>query len=399
MGYDGIKFHGPDPIKDVMSGEVYREPYDQWGAFNPEQIKSARNNIGTFDPSSGKVNYMPGEAAPHAEGDEGVEYTPRGNQGPVSKAAFLPPSKADAALRDSFETPERKAFIAQVQEKAKDWLSKNEAPDLSAAAENLPTLPKGEKWTVEKLNNYLEKQHKQLDLTKPAVRELMSKAVMHDVMAQVAADGSAVGWYNEVPDYAIRHVAEHLDPSILTNPDHNFVYKVTQAISSQNQGVHDNAETGYHAYQYWKEHGVLPTTKADLVNGGTQFQSILKNFRLVNQLIDEMGVQGVKTLFDTNMTVKEMRGTGLKITGESPDYRMEGSLALGPKIGAFYAALGKHFQNLVMDLWFSRSANRMLGTPFSFKETAFRKQMDIVKNQMSDGSIDVPRSTPSEDSR
>lgn len=53
MGYDGIHYHGPDPMEDAFTGDVYREPYDQWGAFKPEQIKSARNNVGTFNP--GKV--------------------------------------------------------------------------------------------------------------------------------------------------------------------------------------------------------------------------------------------------------------------------------------------------------------------------------------------------------
>lgn len=61
MGYDGIHYHGPDPIRDAFTGEVYREPYDQWGVFDPTQIKSATHNAGTFDPTSPKVHFMPGE--------------------------------------------------------------------------------------------------------------------------------------------------------------------------------------------------------------------------------------------------------------------------------------------------------------------------------------------------
>jgi hypothetical protein len=245
--------------------------------------------------------------------------------------------------------------------------------------------------TVEELADHLATQNKRLDLSKPATREEMAKAVTHDIMSGLAKSGDSVGWYDHVPDAAILHVAKNLDPSILSDPEHTFVYKVAQAITSQNQSVYDNAETGYHAYQYWKEHGVLPTSKADIVGGGTQFQAILKNFKLVNALTKELGVDGIQKLFDHTMSVKDMRKAGLTINGESPDHVSEGSIALGPKIGAFYSALNKHFGNLVQDLWFARNMNRMTGTPFQFSESAFRKQAATVKDQIQSGAIDLPK--------
>jgi hypothetical protein len=87
MGYDGIYFHGPDPIKDAFSGEVYRERYDQWGAFHPEQIKSARNNVGTFNPRDARVNYMPGDrVTTNANGSpvrETSDYTSESSPGEI----------------------------------------------------------------------------------------------------------------------------------------------------------------------------------------------------------------------------------------------------------------------------------------------------------------------------
>jgi hypothetical protein len=206
-------------------------------------------------------------------------------------------------------------------------------------------------------------------------------------LTEIARNGNGVGWYDVTPDNAIKYVNDHLDPSILENPENTFMYKVTQAISSQNQDVYDNAETGYHAYKYWQDHGELPISKKDIVGGGVQVNSILGNFKLVNDLVKRFGADGVRDLFDKTMTVKEMKDLGLSIKGESPDYSMQGTLALGPKIGAFLASLNKHFGNLVMDLWHSRAMNRMTGDMFQFSNTAFKKQAETVRGQINSGEI------------
>jgi hypothetical protein len=60
-------------------------------------------------------------------------------------------------------------------------------------------------------------------------------------------------------------------------------------------------------------------------------KSILGNFKLVNDLTKKLGVDGVTDLFNKEMPVSDMKKLGLKISSESPDYRMQGGLALGPK--------------------------------------------------------------------
>jgi hypothetical protein len=308
----------------------------------------------------------------------------------VTRGQFLPAEKAPQSVRDQYEGPERKAFVANMQRKAQDWLDRvenSEPHPLSSAAEE-KKIPQGaKKMSVEEFADHLEKQHKPLDISNPRTRQRMADASTHDLMTEVAKNGNGVGWYETIPPAAMKYVADNLDPTILKTPENTFFYKVAQAISSQSQDVFDNTETGYHAYQYWKEHGELPTTKKDLVGGGIQVNSILDNFKLVNELQKRLGTDELMDLFNRTLTVKEMRDLGLTVNGEAPDFKMEGSLALGPKIGAFFSNLNGHFNNLVMDLWHSRAMNRMSGDMFQFSNTAFKKQAEMVRSQINSGEI------------
>ena len=49
-GHDGVIVHGIDPYSD-------NEPRSIYIAFRPEQIKSATDNTGTFDPADPRINF------------------------------------------------------------------------------------------------------------------------------------------------------------------------------------------------------------------------------------------------------------------------------------------------------------------------------------------------------
>jgi hypothetical protein len=304
------------------------------------------------------------------------------------KAQFLSAAKAPEEVRAEYaETPERMRFIAGVQQKAKEWLAANRPHKLSASQVR---IPEGANMTIEQFAEHLEKQNKALDLADPKSRKAMILAVTHDIMSQLAKNGNSVSWYDVIPDAAMRYLNDHLDSSILENPENTFHYKLAQAISSQDQDVFDNAETGYSAYRYWMDHGRLPTEKADIIGGGTKVNSILNNFRRINELEDKHGTQGLMDLLEQKMSVKQIKELGLDVGREDPKHETQVSVTLGPKIGAFYAALQKHFENLVMDKWFIRSMRRMAGSMMRFSDSAFRKQAATVRQQLTDGQIDLP---------
>jgi hypothetical protein len=92
MGYDGIFYHGKDPIKDAFTGEVYREPHDQWGAFHPDQIT--------------KPDQEPEEGAPPAPGPaQGVSFMPGATERPLSKQtlAKLGPRPEDPVQQQLYD--------------------------------------------------------------------------------------------------------------------------------------------------------------------------------------------------------------------------------------------------------------------------------------------------------
>jgi hypothetical protein len=365
-------------VPEHLLRDVERE---MQGSKMPEPARQVVEHV-TTDPNGNRVRTT-NDYKTESQGSEIVRYRE------PARVQFLTAEKAPPDVRDQYEGPERKTFVANVQRKAQDWLDRVENTEphpLSSAAEE-KKVPKGAKMTVEQFAEHLEKQHKPLDVSNPRTRQRMADAATHDVISEVAKNGNGVGWYETIPPAAMKYVTDNLDPSILKTPENTFYYKVAQAISSQSQDVFDNTETGWHAYNFWREHGELPTSKKDLVGGGIQVNSILGNFKLVNELQKRLGTDELMDLFNRTLTVKEMRDLGLTINGEAPTFKMEGSLALGPKIGAFFSNLNGHFNNLVMDLWHSRAMNRMTGDMFQFSNTAFKKQAEIVRSQIKSGEI------------
>ena len=53
-GYDGVIFRN---VKDGIDLSYYEHPVDEYVAFRPNQIKSATDNIGSFDSSSDNINF------------------------------------------------------------------------------------------------------------------------------------------------------------------------------------------------------------------------------------------------------------------------------------------------------------------------------------------------------
>lgn len=156
----------------------------------------------------------------------------------------------------------------------------NSAVPLSAHAER-QKIPTGTDWSVEELADHFDKTHKKLDISKESVRQSMADAVTHDILSEISHNGSGISWYDVIPDAAMRYVADHVDSSILANPENTLYYKMAQAVSSNGQDVFANAETGYMAYKFWREHGELPTEQKDLVGGGIKHGAMTKTFAMI----------------------------------------------------------------------------------------------------------------------
>ena len=94
----------------------------------------------------------------------------------------------------------------------------------------------------------------------------------------------------------------------------------------------------------------------------------MKNsFALLNELINENGIDSVLEFMDRDVTVKELKDNfGLSVSGELMGTQLKGSAILGPKIGGgFYQNLNGNFDPLTMDRWFMRTYGRLTGSLMS----------------------------------
>jgi hypothetical protein len=341
----------------------------------------AERSFDSLKQASGQgAAFMPEVGDPQGEraSPPGISYMPL-------EAEEKKSLKAPSSLRAI--SPERDRQIKDVQARAKAWLAQNPEHERSVSShiEDKQKFP--EKLSVEQLADYFEKRHTPLDLAKDDSRQKLADAATYDVMRALSKDGSAVGWYDDTVDKALRHVADRLDPSILHDPTNAMWFKLATAVTSQGQNVFDNFDSGFRAYQSWKKTGKLPTDPK-VFGGGTKSQAMVKNFERLNQLRDQYGDQGLKKILETRISMRELKKEyGIDVAGESKGYQMEGAAMLGPKIGSFYNNLNKRFDSTTMDLWFSRTMRRMTGDIFAYSEPSFRKQLSTLQNHLEAGEV------------
>jgi hypothetical protein len=315
----------------------------------------------------------------------------------AQEVSFLPARaaapEADLRAPDSLRinTPERQAEVNQTQAKAQKWLDNNGVPDISTATylTDQKQFPAG-KLTNEGLGNFIRDNHEQLDISKPETRDRMADALTYDIMHALSKNGNAQGWYDDTVDRALNHIAANLDPSILKNPENELMFKLATAVTSQGQKVHPNFESGYKAFQYFKENGELPTDRS-VFGGGVNAQAMEQNFAKINQLRKELGTDGLRDFLEKPMSVREL-GTkfGVDVSGESKNSVLPGAAILGPKIGSFFGNLNKNFDSITMDLWLARTMHRMQGDMFGFSESAFRNQISDMRDRINNDEVNLP---------
>ena len=120
----------------------------------------------------------------------------------------------------------------------------------------------------------------------------------------------------------------------------------------------ENAVYTKEVYDYYRENGRFPE-----YSKGKHGASMRDNFIMLNDLLDRMGPQGVRELFESQFTVKELKQAGYNPpSGENVDTVVYGSFLLGPKIGqGFYQNLNGNFEPVTIDMWLMRSIGRVTG--------------------------------------
>jgi hypothetical protein len=301
--------------------------------------------------------------------------------------------------------------VKDIQAKASEWLKSREAPALSGA--RYIEHPAGQgKIRVRKIASHLEGDAKlvwerlgidpgsALEATKSgfrdpaaakAVIDQMSDAMAHEIVSALSKDGSGYGWYDRTVKKAFK-IAAKIHPEILTDRDAGTQWKLALAITSQGTRVDDNAIHAHHVYNYFKENGRWPGWVSF---GGKNHDAIIDNFGKVQDLYDSLGVEKTHDFLNSKFTVGEIeKSFGYEVSGENKSTEVYGSAILGPKIGgAFFSNLNRTFDQLTMDLWFSRTMGRMKGEMFRYNEEHMRSS---VLPGVRDAILNDPKTTVKE---
>lgn len=187
----------------------------------------------------------------------------------------------------------------------------------------------------------------------------MTEALTYEAIYQLSKDGNAFGWYDRAVKKALS-IIHDLHPEIKTNPESDLIFKSFLAITSNGQAVTDNFKSANVAYTHYKKHGTVPD---DMTFGGKQGVAIYKGLKEFEAMIKKDGYEKTREFLSKKFTVGDLkRKFGVKISSENVAAVVPGAAIFGPKIGSFFNNLYGDYSTLTMDLWFSRTMNRMMGS-------------------------------------
>ena len=193
-------------------------------------------------------------------------------------------------------------------------------------------------------------------------RNLIAKAIADEVAYQVGTTsqtGTGLGWYSNNYPKAVRKLAKKY-PELGTNEHARSVFSALVAITSNGEKVSLNIKNAIGLYDKLRSGEPL------VAPGSRRATALDNNLQMVQDLIERHGTN-FKNVLLQEILVKDMNAA-LRAKGEKPsgDYLANtkvpaAAVYFGPKLGAFYANLEGAEGYLTMDMWWTRSINRMRG--------------------------------------
>lgn len=307
------------------------EPSDIFVAFDPNQVKSADFNDGTYSASEDDIRRSRAREIPESVDDV---------------------TNVDAAFQfaGSRQFGTNREFKMALQQRAED----------AAAAGRVA-----------------------LDQQDERTERYLVRVGARDARIGLRDNSNAVGWYNDKVTKALRLVSL-VHPEVRTSPEARFAFTWALAVTSNGQKVGKNFEMAEEAYEAYRRQGKMPTD----IKGGQAQQAINDGMRLFNELRDAWGLQELMRFATARAKVRDIeRATGIPVGGEGKDTEVYGAAILGPKIGnGFFMNLYGQFDQLTMDRWLMRTWGRWTGTLVDVdrsKVKAKRDQLGAVLRMLS----------------
>ena len=206
----------------------------------------------------------------------------------------------------------------------------------------------------------------------PENAEIISDMIAHEALAALDEEGNAGEWYQEKVSNAMSLAAQKF-PELASDVNAKFAFTSIMAITSNGASVPENSVNTFKLYEEYRE-----TKKFSLFGVGKESKAMKSSFALLNELINEHGIDSVLKFMDKDVTVKELKDNfNLGVSGELMGTQLKGSAILGPKIGGgFYQNLNGNFNPLTMDRWFMRTYGRLTGSLMSEATRKLPAQID-----------------------
>ena len=192
--------------------------------------------------------------------------------------------------------------------------------------------------------------------------ETIARILSAELNGALKQSGNAAEWYAE--DIQKMFSVLSLDGGTYTelrdDPEKRFAFSVALAITSVSTRPTPNMRNALTVYDSYKETGVFPE---DMGFGKTG-RTMRRQFRAMNQLVRELGMDQTMRFFNTKFTKAQLMKMGLpgaKLGGVTVKSSVYGSYFLGPKLGSFFQNLTGNFDTVTMDKWFVRMWNRITG--------------------------------------
>jgi hypothetical protein len=190
----------------------------------------------------------------------------------------------------------------------------------------------------------------------------IAKAIADEVAFQLntlTKTGTGLGWYSTNYPNAVKRLAKRF-PELGTSRHARSVFSAIVAVTSNGERVAKNIDNAIKLYAKLRE------GKPMVAMGNRRGTALKNNLAQIQYLLAEHNQDFEKVLLK-EITVKEMNAK-LSELGEDTDNSYlantvvpAAAVYFGPKLGAFYANLSGSEGYLTMDLWWTRSINRMRG--------------------------------------
>ena len=234
------------------------------------------------------------------------------------------------------------------------------------------------------LNQYTIDRFGQMDRNNLSEQQStqLARAMADEVAFQLgtqAKTGTGLGWYSNNYPKAVKRLASRF-PELSDSKHARSVFSALVAVTSNGEKVNKNIDNAITLYSKLRDGKPL------VAMGNRRATALENNLKMIQDLLNQHGTNFEKVLLE-EITVKEMNAR-LREMGEDTDgsYLKDttvpaAAVYFGPKLGAFYANLSGSEGYLTMDLWWTRSVNRMRGLLMPQATEAsinkFRNMMDM----------------------